>query len=148
LQSVRTQSTIEGVWWRFAKSVLAGGLVGAAVPLCLTIPLAIDLLRMGGRPLAALYLASLPLIVSFALALPSSVVIGIPIALVLRSLKAETTGLYVFLGATFGVAVPAIVLALIGGRDGYWLCIFGLFGGAATGFTWGRGRESPSRSLD
>lgn len=131
--------------WPFFKSVLFGTLVGAALPLCLTVPLGIlNLLEplTGHRDfIGSLYFAALPLIVAFAVVLPSSVLVGIPVSLVLKKLDAESTDFYVLCGAAFGILITLLVLVLIRAQAGYWMVILGAFSGAATAWNWSRYRS-------
>ena len=132
--------------WGFAKSVLVGTVAGAILPLFITVPLGISnfMQPLGAHRdfLALLYLALLPLIVAFAVVLPASVAIGIPVFITLRKLNAESVDFYVLCGTAFGLVVPIFVLAMIKAEGGYWMCVLGAFSGAATAHTWSRSRSS------
>ena len=127
-----------------AKSVAVGAIAGGGLPLIVTVPLGLSgaFEHMTSWP-AAIYIATLPLLVSLAFVLPSLVIVGFPMSIALRKLNAESYDTYVACGVAFGLLEPAAVLVVIGATDGYWMCLFGALAGAATADMWWRSQEHP-----
>lgn len=122
--------------------MLMGTLAGGAPLLCVTVPLAIlNLFGSQHDISASLYLAVLPLLVTFAFVLPASICIGIPVYLALKRFNSEGRDLYVLLGLAFGAALPLAVLLSMRAPQGYWLCFVGAGSGAVTGGTWWASRR-------
>jgi hypothetical protein len=130
--------------WRFAKSAMVGSAVGAVLPMCLSVSVAIQgLIHLQDSGLGILGLgivALFPLIVSFPIVLCSSLLVGIPTYLILRKLNAEGGELYMLFGGLFGVAIPIGILLVGKAQSGFWLAVFGMFAGVATANTWWVGR--------
>jgi hypothetical protein len=134
--------------WRFAKSVLAGTIAGAAIPMIVTVPLAVGNLI---SPLTghldifgSIYFAALPLLISFGLVFLSSILIGLPAAMILRFLCVESTFSYQMIGGAAGFLVTLIGLLVIGATAGFWMCILGVIAGAFTARTWWRSAKASS----
>jgi hypothetical protein len=130
----------------FAKAVMVGSLVGAVLPLCISVPVAVDdfahPLTGHVNSLNDVYLAALPLIVSLSIVLASSLVVGLPVSWLLRRLHAESLEAYGSIGAVFGVLIPIGLLLLFRAEGGYWLAVLGAFSGVATALTWWSERQS------
>ncbi|MFT4253961.1 MAG: hypothetical protein QM608_15935 [Caulobacter sp.] len=88
---------------------------------------------------AALFVATLPLLISFACVLAGGLVIGLPTSLILKRRGAETVEAYSGLGALFGAVLP-LVLALAAGGSGGAVAFSGLgvLGGGTAGYVWWR----------
>jgi hypothetical protein len=132
--------------WRFVKSVLIGTLAGAALPMIFTVLLAVGNL-MSPLPghldiLGSIYLAALPLMISFGLVSLSSVLIGLPAATILRRLGAESAFSYQAIGGAAGFLVTLIGLLVIGATAGFWMCILGAISGIFTARTWWRSAKA------
>ena len=127
----------------FFKSVLAGAVVGAVPYSLVTVTIGVgDLVEpMGERhPLWSLYIAALPLLVSGAVVLAASVVIGIPTALILRKFNWESLTRYMIVGVIAGFVIPFSIVLIEGGE---WsatlgLATLGALSGAATASVWSR----------
>jgi Na+-driven multidrug efflux pump len=124
----------------FSKAVLLGTLAGGALPMCFTLPIAIGsyLESFSGEPQLgpAVYLAGLPLWISFALVLASSIVVGLPAHLILRKTQRVSRTYYVSIGAIAGFLVPLAVLFAIEAVAGFWMALLGAFSGAITALSW------------
>jgi len=90
--------------------------------------------------LGDVYFALLPVLVSLALVLSGSVIIGIPTAMILRRRNWEKLPLYVSIGAAAGFIIPIIGLILAGAEWGPTLGmgILGAFSGSITALTWAK----------
>lgn len=134
----------------FSKSVLSGTVAAAALPMCFTVPIAIgDYLEplSGERRLAAdVYLAGLPLWISFVLVLASSIAIGIPAHVVLRKTSKASLSYYVSVGAIAGFLVPLAVLLAIEAEAGFWMAFLGAFSGGVTAMSWSNSLEDSRAS--
>ena len=132
--------------WRFAKSVLFGTIAGGFLPLFLTVPLAIIGLiePMGGHRdiFGSMYIAALPLLISFSFVFVSSVMVGLPVAVILKYLGAENESNYIVVGAIMGALIPLIGLVLIGAPEGFLTCILGFVAGWVTAQTWWHARPT------
>lgn len=125
----------------FLKAVACGTLAGAAPMLLVTVPLAVAGLvsdggfKDGGFVVDSLYLATLPIMVSFVIVFISSVVVGIPAALMLRRLQLESKAIYTFAGGLAGLLI-ALPFTYWGTPD--WMCLLAFFSGAVTALVWWR----------
>ena len=126
----------------FAKAV-AAGTAAVGVPLVLiTLPLAVsDLFQpMSGKLniLGDLYLAVMPLLISFPLVLIGSVAIGIPTIIILRRSKADDLRRYVVVGVIAGFLIPMIGSIALGAEWGpsVGMGFYGAFSGGITALTW------------
>jgi hypothetical protein len=90
----------------------------------------------------SIYLAALPLLISFGLVSLSSVLIGLPAATILRLLGAESALSYQAIGGAAGFLVTLIGLLVIGATAGFWMCILGVFAGTFTARTWWRSAKA------
>jgi hypothetical protein len=90
----------------------------------------------------SIYLAALPLMISFGLVFLSSVLIGLPVAAILRVLSAESAFTYQAIGGAAGFLVTLIGLLVIGATAGFWMCILGVFAGTFTAKTWCRSAQA------
>lgn len=130
----------------FWKAVLVGTLAGGLLPMSFTVPIAIgDYLEpiSGERRLFAdIYLAGLPLWISFVVVLISGSVLGLPAHLTLQKLRAGSRPMYISVGAIGGCAVTLAVLFAIGAEAGsVWLAFLGAFSGAMTALSWSKSLE-------
>lgn len=133
----------------FGKSVAIGALVGAAPFLLLTLPmgagLAINPPRAEATPWDGLLFAVLPLIVSGALVLAGSVMLGLPTYWLLARTKREAATIYTLWGAAWGAVAGTGVQASVGFGGGVWMIVLGAASGAATGLRWGRSKRAEHR---
>lgn len=124
----------------FFKSVVFGALAGAAPILIFTTVLSLVSLPEGlngdGRLFPSLWLAILPLVVSFPLVLGASIIIGLPFTAFLKYRKWESSAAYIGGGAAFGFVLPPTILLIGEAPAGYWMALLGAVGGAVTGRTW------------
>lgn len=108
--------------------------------LLLTVPLSVlDLISTdpGKRDfLGAIYAALQPFWIVFAIVLPCALLIGLPVAFILRRLNAESMTTYTLLGTFIGYAVPFLTLSAGGGGYILGLSALGAFSGAATATAW------------
>jgi uncharacterized membrane protein len=114
----------------------------------LTLPIAIDnyVEPMSGerRLLSDLYLAGLPLWISFSLVLGSSLVVGLPAHFILQKACAGSRRTYIFVGALTGFLVPLAVLLAIHAVEGsFWMAFLGAFSGAMTARSWSKSLDQP-----
>ncbi len=128
----------------FARAVGWGGFAGAAPFLMISIPLGIGTLFSGDPGNAwwtGFFVIGLPLLVSLPIVLAASLLLGLPLTAFLSSMGKETGQTYVVGGFLFGAA-PFITLVLWLGEFGasFW-ALPGSFGGAVTGWVWGRYRD-------
>ena len=123
----------------FVKSVLFGGLAGAAPMLTLTVPLGIYSL-VNGSPISGVLLCLLvaifPLIVSVPVVFISIVLFGFPLTLLLKRLQWERASVYISVGAGMGLLLCTTFLTSWKDSSSYWMSIFGALGGGVTGGTW------------
>lgn len=107
-----------------------------------TVPLAVGNLisPLTGRLdiFGSLYLAALPLLISFGLVFLCSVLIGLPTVAILRFFSAESEFTYLTIGGAAGFLITLIGLLAISATAGFWMCILGLFAGIFTARTWWR----------
>jgi len=134
----------------FTKSVLWGTLAACALPCAFTIALAINSLPEGldggGRLFPSLWLAILPIVVTFPLVLGASLLFGLPLTVLLKRTERESASAYTISGAVLGFAVPLVVLLIIRAPAGHWMALLGAFSGAVTGQTWWQSAREPSGS--
>ncbi|MDP3905711.1 hypothetical protein [Novosphingobium sp.] len=132
----------------FAKAVLTGAFAAAVPFLLLTVPLGLMLLFDFGDPMGGLnglLIAAAPLIVTLPIVLGASILIGLPLTYLLRRSGREQGHHYVAAGAFFGGALPS-ALSLMAGEAAsvasLYLALPGALGGALTGWSWGRHRDT------
>jgi hypothetical protein len=82
----------------------------------------------------AFYIAAVSLALSAVVVLPASVLIGLPVATILRRRNAETLGNYLVIGAAAGGIIPLVATLALGGETwtGLGLAVLGFIAGAAT----------------
>lgn len=132
--------------WPFLRAVLAGVLAGASPPMLATGGIALSVLpgalERGEQVLPLLVLAVFPLVYAIPLVLVGSIIIGLPVAVILRKRNSESAAAYVAAGAVGGFVVPlTILLSLHAPSGSYWLCFLGAFSGGVTGATWWTARK-------
>jgi hypothetical protein len=119
-------------------AVALGTLAGGLPLMMLTLPLAIgDYIDpiSGQRSLfGAIYLAGLPVWISFGVVLVSSIFVGLPVHFALQKKRVATHTSYVAAGALTGFLVTLIFLLAIGAVAGFWMVILGAFSGGVTSF--------------
>jgi hypothetical protein len=145
--ALRLNSCFNDHMWAFGKAVLSGSLVGAAPVLALTLLLAASSLPDGingsGSLPATLWLAILPLAVSFPVVFITSLVIGLPLTYFLRRNGWESNAAYVGVGVTAGFVIPVAGLLMMAAGAGYWIALLGAASGAATGHVWWSSARKP-----
>ncbi len=132
--------------WAFAKSVLLGTVTGAAPACAVTCTVALALAVDDGpdaRLFALLWLAFLPVVVTFPLVLGASIVFGLPLTALLKWVRREAAVTYVVCGTGIGFVIPVAILLLMGAPSGYWTAALGAFSGAVTARTWWRSSRQP-----
>ena len=88
--------------------------------------------------LADIYLAGLPIWVSFAFVLLTSVLVGLPIHFILQKQRIASEASYLAAGSLAGLLVPLAFLFAIGAVAGFWMAGLGAFSGAITARSWTR----------
>ena len=134
--------------WAFVKSVLFGTAVAAALPLALTVVLAVssipDNISGGGSVLETVVFAALfaayPIYITFPIVLAASLVFGLPIVAVLRRTDRETLNAYIICGLMLGALIPVAFLMSVQAGESYyfWLPLLGAVSGIVTAHTWWR----------
>lgn len=120
-----------------AKSVLAGTLGGAFLPLCVLVPTFVFSFAdpSVSDPWSRTPLLPYPIGFSFVCASLGMVVIGLPATAILRRARREELGTYAVVGA---VAGGLVAFGFFGGAGMFALC--GGLSGAMTGYAWGSAR--------
>ena len=97
---------------------------------------------MGG--LNGLLIAAAPLIVTLPIVLGASILIGLPLTYLLSRAGRDQGELYVVAGLFFGGVLPVAISILAGqAADAlFYFAIPGSLGGAVTGWSWGRHRDA------
>ena len=120
-----------------AKSVLAGTIAGAFLPLCVLFPAFLFSFAdpTTGAPWSRAPLLLYPLGLSFAFASLGMILIGLPATALLSRLGREGKAGYALIGAFAG---GLVVLSFFGGAGLF--VISGVLSGAMTGYAWGSER--------
>lgn len=120
-----------------AKSVLAGTLGGAILPLCVLVPTFLFSFAdpSVSSPWSRTPLLLYPIGFSFVFASIGLAVVGLPATAILRRARREEPRTYSVIGA---VAGGLIALGFFGGAGIFALC--GVLSGGMTGYAWGRAR--------
>ena len=109
------------------------------MPLPLTMALAFDFSGPGpdgaGSIVGSFLLAISPLLIAFAVVLPSLILIGLPATFILGRLNAESLSAYVAIGAVAGFLITIAVLDYTE-AGGWWIGMIGAFSGGMTARTW------------
>ena len=135
----------------FAKAVLTGAFAAAAPYLLLTVPLGLNLLLdpsdpMGG--LRGLIIMAAPLLFTLPIVLGASVLIGLPLTYLLSRAGREQGKHYVAAGF-FAGALPLATMGLWPeATTAIYFGVPGAFGGAVTGWSWGRYRDALNHARD
>jgi hypothetical protein len=136
--------------WALTKSVLWGTVAGCALPCAVTIALAISSLQGGldggGRLFPSMFLAFLPIVVTFPLVLGASLLFGLPLSVLLKRTERESASAYTISGAVLGFAVPLVILLIMRAPAGHWVALLGAVSGALTGQTWWQSARGPNGS--
>ncbi|WP_334655813.1 hypothetical protein [Sphingomonas panaciterrae] len=130
----------------FAKSVLAGALVGAAPYLLFSTFFALLGLTRVERATdvpASLLLAIAPLLVAAPIVAGGALLIGLPFTAWLARHDRESAVAYIAGGLVAGAAFAALLVFVIDVRDGYWLAGLGAASGGVTGWTWWASARRP-----
>ncbi len=124
----------------FFRSVIFGTLAAAVVPLFFTTLFAITLASVTpgekNTEFDYLFLAILPLIVSFAFVFSAAFLIGLPTTVFLSAIRQESEGAYIAIGIIAGFLLAIGFLFINGGMYFWWIALLGAFSGAVTGKTW------------
>lgn len=127
----------------FFRAVGIGALAGAGPVLLLTFPLG---LLSSGDPngnIFGIWIAILPLVVSFSADLCASVFVGLPTFYFLKETNTESVERYTSVGF-FAGGLPSIAFALLD-TSSFFIVTVGILGvvaGGVTGNIWGKFRES------
>ena len=134
--------------WPFAKSVILGTAVAAALPLLLTVVLAVssvpDNISGGGSIIEAILFAALfaayPILIALPIVLTASLVFGLPIVVVLRRAGRESLNAYVLCALVVGALIPVAFLVSVQAAESlyFWLPLLGALSGTVTAHTWWR----------
>lgn len=130
----------------FAKSVLAGALVGAAPYLLFSTFFALLGLTRIERATdvpASLLLAIAPLLVAAPIVAGGALLIGLPFTAWLTRHDRESALAYSAGGLVAGAAFAALLVFVIDVRDAYWLAGLGAASGGVTGWTWWASARRP-----
>ena len=97
---------------------------------------------MGGA--SGLLIAAAPLIVTLPIVLGASILIGLPLTYLLSRAGRDHGELYVVAGLFFGGILPVAISILAGQEEAglFSFVIPGSLGGAVTGWSWGRHRDA------
>ena len=129
--------------WAFVKSVVLGTAAGAALPMVLTVTLAIT--SMPENPYAddrvsnvlwLLWLALSPIAITLPIVLGASAIFGLPLTVCLKRKNCESAAIYLLSGAALGLLIPLVFLASVRASEGYWLSLLGVVSGTVTALTW------------
>lgn len=118
------------------KAVLFGGLVAAAIPWLLIVA---AFLSDSWRPDGVLHALFVAGAISLGLVMSATLVVGVPVATVLRRFHIESTASYVLGGAVSGFLFVGGVTALASFSVS--IALLGTLPGAATGYAWWRLRR-------
>ena len=144
----------------FFRSVWAGAVAGAALPLILTVMLALDGLVRGDPLLSMLLLALFPLFVTVPVVLAAALTIGLPVAALLQRANLESRTVYVLTGGAVGFLLPLLFESLSNVANTFisflptddtmtlwWIgSFFGALSGAVTANVWWKSRLKPKLS--
>lgn len=125
----------------FARAVILGSLAGAAPGLLFTVPFGLAVL-VGDGSSGGLTIMIAPLIITAPFVLGASLLVGLPLTAVLTRLRKECGQYYVIAGLIVGTAPFLVWMQLANGANSIaLLAMAGAFGGALTGWQWGRHRD-------
>ena len=131
----------------FAKSVLAGALIGAAPFLIVSMMFGLfgldKIERLSDIPVS-LFLAIMPLLVAVPIVAGGAVLIGLPLTAWLTRHARESALAYAGVGIIAGAALAAMIVFVIDVYDGYWLAGMGAASGGVTGWTWWASARRPN----
>ena len=130
----------------FARSVLAGALVGAAPYLLFSTffaLLGLTRVEQATDIPASLLLAIAPLLVAAPIVAGGTLLIGLPFTAWLARHDRESALAYSAGGLVAGAAFAALLVFVIDVRDGYWLAGLGAASGGVTGWTWWTSARRP-----
>ena len=126
----------------FSKAVLHGTLAGGLPPMLMTLPIAIgdyiDPISGGRSLLKDIYLAGMPIWISFTLVLVTSIIVGLPVHFIIQKQRIASETLYLLAGSLAGFLVPLAVLFAIGAVAGFWMAGLGAFSGVMTARSWSK----------
>lgn len=131
----------------FARAVWWGALIGGGPYLLLTVPAALPILAdpSSSGLSGALVLVALPILLAGAGTLTGAVLFGLPLTVLLRHMRKETSANYGMVGALLGFTMPALAaFATFGPELGGSFLMFaipGLLAGTTAATTWGNRRE-------
>jgi len=127
--------------WAFVRAVAMGSLAGAGPMMLLTLPLGVVVMVQDpsstgiATGLKAMFI---PLMISTPVVLGSSLLLGIPTFLFLRSRGMETRETYAIVGAVMGIAVTIAMNLVMGDEPGGVFMYLGALAGGVTGWSWWR----------
>jgi len=84
----------------------------------------------------ALFLLALPLLITFPIVFAASIIFGLPLTFLLKSINRESLSHYCLIGASIGFVITIVGLWLLEVEDGYWIVMLGGVAGGVTGYTW------------
>lgn len=125
------------------RAILIGGVIGATPFIWLTIAWALETrtgLESGLWPVfeRAEPFCLAALLISVAIVLVASMVIGLPLTYYLKHTRQESGGAYIGVGALAGFVSTVILLFLLGIDELFWLPFVAALSGAVTGASWWR----------
>jgi hypothetical protein len=135
----------------FCYAVASGTVAGGLIPLLLSFFIVFTFSPYGDPEAIDsvwwdLTLAVSPIVVTFAIVLLSSLIIGLPATALLARFRKESSAAYVALGLGAGFFLPLIILLAADAAVLWWIALFGAFSGAVTGRTWWTFGRAPLRS--
>lgn len=127
------------------KAMLAGTLAGGVPPMVVTVAIAVDSWPIGYADsqalLSVLLFAIMPLLLAAVVVIPACLLIGMPIAAMLKRSSDESVAAYILLGAGSGFLVMLAIMLWSFGPEAFWFAFLGAFSGGATGYCWSRVQE-------
>ncbi len=86
-----------------------------------------------------------PMVISLAVIVPTSIIIGLPLTALLARYGRDSTANLQVLGAIAGAVLVLVFLWLNDGLAAFWFAILGAVGGGMNGRIWGQTREALSK---
>ena len=141
----------------FFRAVITGAFAGAALPMCLTVILALDGLVRGDPLLSMLLLGIFPLLLALPFVLVAALTLGLPVSALLQRTNLVSRTTYVLTGGAIGFLLPLLFESLSNVVNTFisflptddtmtlwWIgSFFGALSGAVTANVWWQFRLKP-----
>jgi hypothetical protein len=125
----------------FLIAVLCGSLAAGAPVMLMTVPFGLGMVSDGD--FGGLLVMFSPALVALPVVLGASLLIGLPLTALLRASNREAGAYYVLAGLVFGAGPLLVWMVMPDGSPSLGiLAALGGFGGAITGWQWGRYRDA------